>query len=126
MRYHSGLFLYRDSSRPPQSLPGLLETSAMDKETIEKVALLARLRLTPEEVDSLQNDIGKILEYANLLESLDTENVEPLAHPGDIANALREDVMRDSVDRQTITSNSPKTDGEFYLVPAVMGESGKS
>lgn len=98
----------------------------MDKETIEKVALLARLRLTPEEVDSLQNDIGKILEYANLLESLDTENVEPLAHPGDIANALREDVMRDSVDRQTITSNSPKTDGEFYLVPAVMGESGKS
>lgn len=98
----------------------------MDKETIEKVALLARLRLTPEEVDSLQNDIGKILEYANQLESLDTENVEPLAHPGDIVNALREDVIRDSVDRQTITSNSPKTDGEFYLVPAVLGESGKS
>ena len=98
----------------------------MDKETIEKVALLARLRLEDDEVAALQKDIGNILNYVDQLSSLPTDQVEPLAHPGDIVNALREDVMAESVDRKDLLKNAPKTDGEFYLVPAVLGESGKS
>lgn len=98
----------------------------MDKETIQKVALLARLNLTAEEVTSLQQDIGNILEYADQLSSLPTDQVEPLAHPGDIVNALRDDRTQSSLDREALLKNSPKTDGKFYLVPAVLGESGKA
>lgn len=98
----------------------------MDKDTIEKVALLARLELSPEEVESLRQDMGRILEYVDQLGQLPTAEVEPLAHPGDIVNALREDQVHPSFDRGTLLRNAPKTDGEFYLVPAVLGESGKS
>ena len=98
----------------------------MDKETIEKVALLARLRLTEDEVDSLQKDIGNILAYVDQLGSLETDQVQPLAHPGDIVNSLRQDSVTTSTPRDELTQNAPKTDGQFYLVPAVLGESGKS
>lgn len=98
----------------------------MDKETIQKVALLARLHLSEEEVSVLQKDIGNILEYADQLASLPTDSTEPLAHPGDIVNALRDDKQRPSTDREDLLRNAPKTDGQYYLVPAVLGESGKS
>ncbi len=98
----------------------------MDKETIEKVALLARLQLKPEEVDPLVKEIGNILAYADQLSELDTDNVEPLAHPSDIVNALREDHSQPSLDRQELMQNAPKSDGTFYQVPAVLGESGKA
>ncbi|MEE2639896.1 MAG: Asp-tRNA(Asn)/Glu-tRNA(Gln) amidotransferase subunit GatC [Planctomycetota bacterium] len=98
----------------------------MQKETIEKVALLARLELSAEEIEPLRIEMSKILEYADQLAALDTEGVEPLAHPGDILNALREDTACESTDRSKLLQNAPKSDGEFYLVPAVLGEAGKS
>lgn len=98
----------------------------MDRETIEKVALLARLQLTEDEIEPLRKDMENILGYADQLNALDTDQVEPLAHPGDIVNALRTDQAKSSFDRAEMLKNSPKNNGEFYLVPAVLGESGKS
>ncbi|MEC9091507.1 MAG: Asp-tRNA(Asn)/Glu-tRNA(Gln) amidotransferase subunit GatC, partial [Planctomycetota bacterium] len=74
----------------------------------------------------LRNDIQNILHYVEQLNQLDTDQVEPLAHPGDIVNALRKDLAQPSLTREELLKNSPKTDGEFYLVPAVLGEPGKS
>lgn len=93
----------------------------MDKKSIEHVAMLARLRLSDAEMESLESELNQILGYAEQLSELETDSVEPLAHPSDLTNALRDDLTRPSVPREEIQSNSPKSDGEFYLVPAVLG-----
>lgn len=93
----------------------------MDKSSIEHVAMLARLRLSDSEIEFLQSDLNRILDYAEQLSELDTESVEPLAHPCDLTNALRDDQTVASFPRDEIQANSPKADGEFYLVPAVLG-----
>jgi aspartyl-tRNA(Asn)/glutamyl-tRNA(Gln) amidotransferase subunit C len=94
----------------------------MDIKTIEDVALLARLNMTPDEISGLRGDLENILAYADQLSALNTEGVQPLAHPGDIVNALREDEVVGSLDRAVLQRNSPKSDDGFYLVPAVLGE----
>lgn len=95
----------------------------MDVETIIKVASLARLNLTNSEISGLSKDIGNVLKHVDQLSQLNTDDVEPLAHPGDILNALREDEIQPSTPRADILKNAPRTDGEFYLVPAVLGPS---
>jgi aspartyl-tRNA(Asn)/glutamyl-tRNA(Gln) amidotransferase subunit C len=89
---------------------------------VEKVSLLARLRLSDEELDRMTSQLGDILEYINLLSELDTEAVEPMAHASEIANVLRDDVVRPSLSRKAALANAPQHDGECFLVPAVMGE----
>jgi len=93
----------------------------MDKKSIEHVAMLARLRLSDAEIESLESELNRILGYAEQLSELETDSIEPLAHPCDLTNALRDDVTTPSFPRAEIQSNSPKSDGEFYLVPAVLG-----
>ena len=89
---------------------------------VEQVALLARLRLSDEELDRMTSQLGDILEYINLLSELDTEAIEPMAHASEIVNVLRDDVVRPSLEREAALANAPHHDGQCYLVPAVLGE----
>jgi aspartyl-tRNA(Asn)/glutamyl-tRNA(Gln) amidotransferase subunit C len=89
---------------------------------VEKVSLLARLRLSDEELDRITSQMGEILAYIDLLSELDTKGVEPMAHALDVANAFRNDVARPSLDRESALANAPHRDEECYLVPAVLGE----
>jgi aspartyl-tRNA(Asn)/glutamyl-tRNA(Gln) amidotransferase subunit C len=89
---------------------------------VEKVAELARLSLSAEELDRMTGQLGEILGYIGLLSELDTENVEPMAHSLDLSNVLREDVVQPSLPREAALANAPQSDGECYLVPAVLGE----
>jgi aspartyl-tRNA(Asn)/glutamyl-tRNA(Gln) amidotransferase subunit C len=95
---------------------------AISRAEVEKIALLARLRLTDDELDRMTGQLGDILEYVTLLSELDTEAVEPMAHASEIANVLRDDVVRPSLPREAALANAPRHDGECYLVPAVLGE----
>ena len=89
---------------------------------VEKVSLLARLSLSDEELDRMTSQMGDILGYVDLLSELDTEQVEPMAHALEVANVLRDDAARPSLDREEALANAPHRDGECYLVPAVLGE----
>ena len=89
---------------------------------VEKVSLLARLRLSPAELDTLTAQLGQIVGYVEQLAELDTANVEPMAHAVDMANVFRADEPRPSLDRFAALANAPHSDGETYLVPAVLGE----
>ena len=89
---------------------------------VEQVAMLARLQLSDDELDRMTNQLGDILEYIGLLSELDTEAIEPMAHASEIANVLRDDVVRPSLDREAALANAPHHDGQCYLVPAVLGE----
>lgn len=95
---------------------------SLTRAEVEKVSLLGRLMLTPEELDTMTSQLGEIVEYMNLLSELDTDGVEPMAHAVELSNVFRSDEVRPSLDRDAALSNAPHTDGEFYLVPAVLGE----
>ncbi len=95
---------------------------SLSREQVEKVSLLARLRLSETELETLTAQLGQVVDYMDLLGELDTENVEPMAHAVEISNVFRDDELRPSFDRAEMLGRAPHADGEFYLVPAVLGE----
>ena len=86
------------------------------------VAHLARLELTDDEAALFTRDLTAIVDYVNQLQSVKTDNVEPLAHAVELANVFRDDAVRPSLAREEALANAPHHDGECYLVPAVLGE----
>jgi aspartyl-tRNA(Asn)/glutamyl-tRNA(Gln) amidotransferase subunit C len=95
---------------------------AISREEVEKVSLLGRLLLSDEELARLTVQLGAILDYMNLLQELNTDDVQPMAHALDVADVFRDDVVRGSLDRERALANAPHRDAECYLVPAVLGE----
>ncbi|MEX1231788.1 MAG: Asp-tRNA(Asn)/Glu-tRNA(Gln) amidotransferase subunit GatC [Planctomycetaceae bacterium] len=85
-----------------------------------KVAHLARLKLTPEEVEQFTAQLSDVLSYVTRLDELDTEDVEPMAHAVELTNVFREDEIRPSIPIGDALANSPKTDGRFFLVPQIL------
>ncbi|HCK41531.1 MAG: Asp-tRNA(Asn)/Glu-tRNA(Gln) amidotransferase subunit GatC [Pirellulales bacterium] len=95
---------------------------SLTRQDVEKVALLARLRFDDAELDKITEHMVQIVQYVDKLSELNTEEVEPMAHALDIHNALAEDELRPSLLRDEVLKNAPKHDGEYFLVPAVLGE----
>ena len=95
---------------------------SLTRQEVEKVSLLARLRLTSEELDRMTVQMGQIVAYVESLAELNTESVEPMAHALDVANVFAADELRASLPREAALANAPHHDREFYLVPAVLGE----
>jgi aspartyl-tRNA(Asn)/glutamyl-tRNA(Gln) amidotransferase subunit C len=94
----------------------------LSREDVEKVSLLGRLRLTPQELDTMTSQLGAIVGYIEQLKELDTTNVEPMAHAMELHNVFSPDELRPSLPRAEALANAPKKDSECYRVPAVMGE----
>ena len=95
---------------------------SLTRQDVEKVALLARLRFDDAELDKITEHMVQIVQYVDKLSELNTEEVEPMAHALDIHNALAEDELLPSLLRDEVLKNAPKNDGEYFLVPAVLGE----
>ncbi len=95
---------------------------AITREEVQKVALLARLLLSPEQVDRMTSQLGQILDYMALLEEVNTEGVEPMAHAVEMANVFREDRVEESLPRELALANAPVRDEQCYRVPAMLGE----
>ena len=95
---------------------------SLTREQVEKVSLLGRLRLSDAELDTMTVQLAAIVGYIELLAELDTSNVAPMAHAVELHNVFRPDEVRPSVDRADMLAGAPSADGEFYLVPAVLGE----
>ena len=95
---------------------------AISRVEVEKVSLLGRLVLSDQELDTMTTQLGRILEYMDLLNDVDTEDVEPMAHALDVSDVFREDRVRPSLPRNEALTNAPHRDEECYLVPAVLGD----
>jgi aspartyl-tRNA(Asn)/glutamyl-tRNA(Gln) amidotransferase subunit C len=89
---------------------------------VEKVALLARLRLSDSELDIMTGQLAQIVGYVDQLAQVDTEGVEPMAHAVETANVFAEDRVEPSLPREQALANAPSHNGRGYLVPAVLGE----
>ncbi|WP_027339382.1 Asp-tRNA(Asn)/Glu-tRNA(Gln) amidotransferase subunit GatC [Halonatronum saccharophilum] len=92
----------------------------IDKETVEKVAHLARLEVNEEEKDTFAHQLSDILDHAEKLNELDTDDVEPTAHVLPIKNVFREDKVEDSLDRELALSNAPDKDKGMFKVPKIV------
>lgn len=95
---------------------------SLSRADVEKVSLLARLRLSSEELDTMTSQLGRIIVYVEQLGELDTEDVAPMAHPVELFNVFAADAVGPSLDRAEALSNAPKHDEECYRVPAVLGD----
>jgi aspartyl-tRNA(Asn)/glutamyl-tRNA(Gln) amidotransferase subunit C len=95
---------------------------SISRQDIEKVALLARLQLTDEELSKMTVELAKIVGYVDQLGEVDTTGIEPMAHAIEIANVFRDDAVTASLPRDEALANAPHHDDRGYLVPAVLGE----
>ena len=89
-------------------------------EEVKHVADLARLEMSPEEVESMTRQLDGILNYVAKLNELDTAGVQPTTHAISIVNAFREDRVKVSLAREDTLANAPQQDGESFVVPKVI------
>lgn len=89
-------------------------------ETVEYVADLARLNLSKDEKVMMVSQMGDILSYMDKLSTLDTTDVKPLEHVEPMSNVFREDVVKDSFDRDKILANAPDKDAGAFKVPKIV------
>lgn len=92
----------------------------LTKNQVEHVALLARLELSEEEKDKYATQLSAILEYAEALNKLDTENVPPTAHVLPLKNVFREDRVGEHVANEKATANAPAKEGNYFKVPKIV------
>lgn len=92
----------------------------ISKEEVLHVAKLARLNLSEEETEKLRSDMESIIEFANTLNELDTEGVLPTAHARPMSNAFREDVIKESYQRDEMLKNAPEAEDGGFAVPKVV------
>lgn len=86
-------------------------------ETIEYVGILAKLELSEEEKEQAKKDMGRMLDYIEQLNELDTNGVEPMSHVLPLENAFREDVVTNG-DKSTATlQNAPEEKNGMFVVP---------
>lgn len=94
----------------------------IDETQVRKVAKLARLELTDEEVKRFSRDLGAILEYIQKLNELNTDGVEPLAHCLPITNVLRDDIVRPSLGAEATLANAPDRYEDYFKVPSIFDD----
>ena len=112
--------LAASGSMPESSHPD--QPRALTRDDVLKVARLARLSLTDDEIESFASQLGQILEYVDILQELNTETVEPMAHAVALGNVLRTDDSAPSLDRPDALANAPLSDGTFFLVPQIISQ----
>jgi len=87
---------------------------------VAKVAVLARLRVSPDELQMFTGQLNSIMDYVAELQELDTDGVLPLAHGIEVRNVFRDDERGPALPREAALANAPKRNQESFLVPAVL------
>jgi aspartyl-tRNA(Asn)/glutamyl-tRNA(Gln) amidotransferase subunit C len=90
---------------------------SLSLDQVRKVAALARLDLADADLEPMRAQLSAILDYVDQLQQLDTEGVEPLAHP--LRNVFRADDPAPSLPADAALANAPARSGDFFAVPAV-------
>ncbi|WP_053361461.1 Asp-tRNA(Asn)/Glu-tRNA(Gln) amidotransferase subunit GatC [Bacillus sp. FJAT-27251] len=94
--------------------------SRISVDQVKHVAHLARLAVTEEEADKLTDQLDKIITFAELLNEVDTEGVEPISHVLNIKNVMREDVAKPGLSNEEVLKNAPDHQDGQIKVPAII------
>lgn len=93
---------------------------SITNQDVQHVAKLARLNLSAEEEQVFTEQLNAILQYAEKLNELDTDDVEPTTHVLPVSNVMREDVKRESLSIEKVMLNAPEEEDGQFKVPAVL------
>ena len=88
---------------------------------VAKVARLARLHLSPEELERSTSQLGDMLDHFADIDELQLDDVEPMAQPYALTNVLREDVVGPGVDREEVLAAAPDVEDHRFKVPPIIG-----
>jgi len=92
----------------------------LSRESVQRIATLARLRLTADEESEIIGQLDRILSYMDKLNELDTANIELFNHDIDTLSALREDQLTNQPNTDALLTNAPDRDGSFFKVPKII------
>ncbi len=95
--------------------------ATLSRADVEHVAHLARLGLTEDELGRLEGQLNHILDQYAKLAEVDTDSIPPTAQTIELENILREDVAQPSMDPGRVLANAPARNGDFFVVPAILG-----
>lgn len=93
---------------------------SLDKESVKKVASLARIRMSDEELERMVPQLSKIIGFVEQLAEVNTDNVEPLANVVDITPELRKDSVNDGNCADKVLENAPEDTQGYFVVPKVI------
>jgi len=95
---------------------------ALSQDEVRKVAALARLELTDDEIESQAKHLNEMLGQFEKLQALDVTGIEPTSHSIPIVNVLREDVERPSLSRAETLANAPEARDGCFVVPRIVAD----
>jgi aspartyl-tRNA(Asn)/glutamyl-tRNA(Gln) amidotransferase subunit C len=93
----------------------------VEKQEIEKLAKLARLEFSPEDLEKLQGSLGSLVEYLDTLKQIDLTGVEPMTAVDDSPRPLRPDVLGEMLPKTQALMNAPEVNLEHFSIPKVIG-----
>jgi len=93
---------------------------SVDKDTVRRIARLARLAVKDERVEPMVNELNQILAWVEQLKEVDVEGVEPMTSVVEQRLKMREDVVSAGGDAAAVTSNAPERAEGFFVVPKVV------
>ena len=95
---------------------------SIDRDDVEHIAELARIRLDDDEIEAFQDDLEDILEYVETLEALDTEDVEPTTHAIPLEMEGHADERREELEHEDVLNNAPECEEGHFRVPKVVDD----
>ena len=93
---------------------------SLDRSDVDKIAHLARIRISDEEKDRYVQDLNNILDLVERMNAVDTDGIDPMAHPLHMVQRLRRDEPVEPNRRELFQGVAPATEGGLYLVPKVI------
>ncbi|TAG81383.1 MAG: Asp-tRNA(Asn)/Glu-tRNA(Gln) amidotransferase subunit GatC [Burkholderiales bacterium] len=93
---------------------------SLSAQDIERIAHLARIRVTPDEVGQVQAKLEGIFKLIDDMQSVNTKGVEPMSHGLDMVLRLRDDAVTEKNDRENLQRNAPQAAEGYFLVPKVI------
>ncbi len=93
---------------------------SLEKADVEKIAHLARLQITEPEIPEYARNLSSILSLVEQMSSVDTTGITPMAHPLEVAQRLRADVVTEGNQREKFQAIAPATENGLFLVPKVI------
>ena len=93
---------------------------SVDQATVRRIARLARIRISDNEVPKLEGELNRILDWIELLGEVDTADVEPMTSVVSMKMRKREDAVTEGGYPERVTANAPQSDDNFFMVPKVV------
>jgi len=93
---------------------------SIENAEIRKIAHLARVRIAEDDIPGYAKELGNIMEWVEQMNVVDTDSIEPMAHPLHAVQRLREDIVTEPDLREAAQAIAPETEAGLYLVPKVI------